>query len=113
MTNLTKTQQAEVKKEIDKQVKKELSKQLFEKTAVIGSEFKKQITTALIAAFGLVIALSWQTLIKKFIEVTPKSGSLLYHPYLADLYTAILVTLFGTLAILIISRWAKKPEIHG
>ena len=79
------------------------------KLSLIRSEFKKQTTTALIAAFGLVIALSWQTVIKKIVDSIPKTGILLYHPYLADLYTAIIITFIGAIAILMISFWANRP----
>ncbi len=114
MAELTKKQQEEVKEEVNKQVEKQvdkqLSKRLFEKTTRLRTEFKKQTVTALIAAFGLVIALSWQEVIKKIIaDIIPKSGILLYHPYLTDLYTALVVTAVGAIAILILSRWSQSP----
>ncbi len=113
MPELTKQQQKEVKEEVSKQVEKEvnkrLNKQLFERSKLIGSEFKRQTSTALIAALGFIIALSWQTLLRKFVEDLPKTDYLLKHPYLADFYTAAIVTLLGIIAIMFISRWAKKP----
>ena len=78
------------------------------KISLIKSEFKKQTTTALVAAFGLVIALSWQDLIKKIVSNIPKRGILLYHPYLEQLYIALIVTLIGAVAILIITTWANR-----
>ena len=110
MAELTKKQQEEVKKEVDKEVDKHLHKRLFEKTTRLRTEFKKQTVTALIAAFGLVIALSWQEVIKKLINSIPKSGILLYHQYLTDLYTALVVTIIGAIAILILSRWSQTPS---
>ena len=80
------------------------------KISLIKSEFKKQTTTALIAAFGLVIALSWQELIKKLMASLTNRGILIYHPYLADIYTAIIVTFIGALAILIITFWANREN---
>ena len=111
MVKLTKNQQVQVEKQVEKEVYKRLkerSRRLLEKASTVRTEFKKQTTTALIAAFGLVIALSWQTVIKKIVENITKSGILLYHPYLADLYTAIVVTLLGTVAILIITKWSSS-----
>jgi hypothetical protein len=126
---LTNQQQQEVKKEVAKQLKvgeKKLEKEIEKKVEAklhkkllskskqtatyFGSEFKKHASTALIAAFGLVMALSWQTVIKKYVENLPKSGVLLDHPYLADLYTAIIITIIAVIGIALISRWAKKPE---
>lgn len=106
MADLTKAQQAEVKKEVDKR----LLSRLKEGAISYKNEARKQTTTALIAAFGLVIALSWQTVIKKVIESIPKSGVLLYHPYLTDLYTAIVVTLTSVAAIMMLSRWSQKAQ---
>jgi hypothetical protein len=104
MADLTKAQQAEVKKEVDKR----LLNRLKEGALSYKTEARKQTLTAIIAAFGLVIALSWQTVIKGFIESLPKSGILLYHPYLADLYTAIIVTLISVAAIMILSKWSQN-----
>jgi hypothetical protein len=124
---LSKQHQLEVKKEVDKQVneklgqrEKELEKKIEkkvyrsviskskQKAVFFGMKFKNHLSTALIAAFGLVMALSWQTVIKKVIEDIPKSDILSQHPYLADLYTAIAVTFIAVLAILLISKWANK-----
>ena len=75
--NLTKEQQKEVKEEVKKQVEqqeiiveKRLHRKLFEKTAYFGSEYKRQTLTAITAAFGLVIALSWQAVIRKIVDET-------------------------------------------
>jgi hypothetical protein len=112
MTNLTSSQQAEVKKEVSKQVEKEvkkrLSKRLWEKSTVFGSEFKKQTATAIIAAFGFLIALVWRDLISKAIKETTYIQSLEMYPYLAELYIALVVTVVAVIGIAIISKWAKK-----
>jgi len=110
MTDLTEKQKKEVQEEVDKEVDKQLHKRLFEKTTRLRTEFKKQMLTALIAAFGLVIALSWQEVIKKIIADIPKSGRLLYHPYLTELYTALVVTIIGAIAILILSKWSQPSS---
>jgi hypothetical protein len=106
MADLTKAQEAEVKKEVDKRLLNRLKEGVFS----YRGEFRKQTLTAIIAAFGLVIALSWQTVIKGFIGSIPKSGILLYHPYLADLYTAIVVTVVSVAAILLLSHWSQKAQ---
>lgn len=106
MTDLTKAQQAEVKKEVDRR----LLSRLKNGALSYKGEFRKQALTAIIAAFGLVIALSWQTVIKGFIDSIPKTGILLYHPYLTDLYTAVIVTLIGAAAIMLLSKWSQKAQ---
>lgn len=107
---LTKTQQKEVEKHVEKQVKKHIHKRLFEKSLMFGSEFKKQISTALIAAFGFIIALVWRDLISKLVQENIKLATLEQHPYLAALYTALIVTVIAIIAIALISRWAKKES---
>lgn len=89
---------------------KKISYHLKEKSSRFRAEFRKQTTTALITAFGLVIALSWQSVIKKYFEGVAPPGIVAKYPYLADVYTAILVTLFGVIGILLISRWANPPH---
>lgn len=108
MTELTKQQQAEVKKEVA-QKEKTLVHRMREHTVAYKTEVRRHTVTAIIAAFGLVIALSWQTVIKKVIDTIPKTGILLYHPYLTDLYTAIIVTTISVAAIMILSKWANQP----
>ncbi len=81
-----------------------------EKAKLFRKEFKKQTVTALIAAFGLVIALSWQEVIKKVVETIPKTGILLYHPYLAEIYTALIVTIIGVVGILILSKLGETQQ---
>ncbi|OIO80379.1 hypothetical protein AUJ84_03680 [Candidatus Pacearchaeota archaeon CG1_02_32_132] len=102
--DLTKTQQAEVQKEVKKQIK------VLQRTKEIGSEFKKQASTAMIAGLSLLVALAWKDLIFKLIENYTSLTLLEKYPFIADLYTAVLLTLIGVIGIMIISRWAKKPE---
>ena len=125
MPELTKQQQAEVKKEVQsqvaeierkiesetkKRVQKHLSKHLLKKTALFGSEFKKQTSTAIIAAFGFIVALVWRDLIQKVIQEYTKTTLLETHPYISLLYTAIVITLISVIGIALVTRWAKKPE---
>lgn len=113
MAQLTKSQQEEVKKEVDKQtakIEKRLSKQLLKKTETLSAEYRKQLSTTLIAAFGLVMALSWQTVIRKAVDGLPKWSFVERYPALADLYSALIITLVATLAILAITHQMKKAE---
>jgi ATP/ADP translocase len=123
--NLTKSQQIEIKKEVNKQVhkaeiqiekeiKKKFHKRLLsrtkEKSIILHSKFKEQASTALIAAFGFLIALVWRDLIVKAVKEAVKIESMNKYPYLVELYTAIVVTIVAILGISLISRWAQKPN---
>lgn len=113
MATLTKKQQEEVKKEVDRQtdrLEKRLSKQLLEKTETLGAAYKKQLSTALITAFGLVMALSWQTVIRKAVDGLPRWSFIRNNPALIELYSALIITFIATIAILAITRQMKKAE---
>jgi hypothetical protein len=126
---LTKTQRAELRKEVKAEVKtqvkaehKGLQKQIensiqrrilqiSKKTAsFFGSEFKKQASTALIAAFGFIVALAWRDLITKVVNENVPQSTLQQYPYLHLLYSALIVTFIAAIGIGLISHWSKKKE---
>lgn len=76
----------------------------------VKSEFRNQTAAAIIAAFGLVIALSWQTVIREITDSIPKTAFIQKYPFIASIYTAIIVTAFAVIGILIVSRWSKKAQ---
>ena len=106
--NLSTKERTEVKKEIKKALLHRAKKPL----SVIHQEFKTQVSGAIIAAFGFVIALAWKDLIVKLLANLTKTDLLIKYPYLAQLYTALIITIFAVIGILLISRWAQKPEVQ-
>lgn len=101
--DLTQKQQAEVQKEVKKQLK------IIQKTQEFSSEFKKQAATAMIAAFGFLIALEWRDLITLIVEDFTTTRYIT-NTYAAAIYTAIIVTAIAVIGIALISRWSKQPE---
>lgn len=96
--NLSDKERIEVKKEI----KKAFAQKLLEKSSVFHSKFKEQTSTAIITAFGLVVALAWKDVITQIVgSITPTQNLLI---------TAIIVTIVSIIGIALISRWAKKPD---
>ena len=63
------------------------------------TEMKKAMNTAIIAAFGFLIALVWKEVIVEYVEtltaISPVSGKL---------FSAILVTLIAVIGIVIVTR---------
>jgi hypothetical protein len=96
--NLSKKERKEVKKEIDLAV----HKKLITKTETFRSEFKKQTAAAIITAFGLVIALAWKDVITDLISKLNFAQGIIL--------SAIVVTAFSVIGILIVSRWAKAGD---
>ncbi|MFZ5954853.1 MAG: DUF5654 family protein [Nanoarchaeota archaeon] len=83
-----------------KNVKKEASN--FKK------EFKKQTFTAISAALGFLIALSWREpisdLITKIVEEAGLTKDLIRYKFLS----AIIITVICVLFLIIISKWSSK-----
>jgi len=68
-------------------------------------EFNKTLATALVAAFGLVIGLSWNELIKAYFS------SLNYLETIhSNLLQTLLVTLIGVIAIMIVTKILRKKK---
>ena len=78
-------------------VKEQLSK--FQK------EFKKAISTALMAAFGLIIALAWKDVITEYVN---KLTSL--TPVHSALIIALIITLICVSGILIVQKILSPKE---
>ncbi len=81
-----------------------------EKTLYLQSQFKEHSSTAIIAALSFVIGLTWKDFIVKIIDNLLKPHIVNKYPYLSELITAIVVTLFAIIAITFVSRWAHKQE---
>lgn len=80
-------------------------------TAVkLGNETRSQVVTAIVAAFGFLIALVWKDTITgavtHFVEELSFSGP----PVLLTFYTTLLTTLIAVVGIVLITRWGKKSE---
>ena len=99
--------------EVSEQAKKELLYLLSntkEKGLLLHSKFKEHTSTAIIAAFSFLIALAWRDLVIKLVENYIKPSTLMTHPYLSELISAFIVTIFSVLAIIFVSKWAGKEK---
>ncbi len=71
------------------------------------NELKKAINTAIIAAFGFLIALAWRDLIQKGIEELVKDNAL--H---SQLISTLIITIVSVLGILIVTRiFSEKKDV--
>lgn len=74
-------------------------------------EFRGHVTTAIVAAFGFLIAFSWRDAISstlnRFIEKVELPAQLAnFYSFL----TAIILTLICILGIIIVSRWGARKK---
>jgi len=74
------------------------------------NETKKHVVTAIVAAFGFIIALVWRDTIKESISTFVTNFSISGPPALITLYTAIITTIIAAIGIVLITRWSSKPE---
>lgn len=72
------------------------------------TEFKKQTATAIMAAFGLIIALAWKDVVTALVAKLNLTGGGTGLNSLT--VTALVLTLVSVLGILLISKWAKSEE---
>lgn len=98
-------------KNLNKQLPKHLSNHLISKNEFLSSQVKHHTTTAIIAAFSFLIALAWKDFLVKIVTALTAPITLEKYPYIADMYSAIIITIIAVLGIVIITKWAKKPEV--
>lgn len=100
---------AEIDKKIEEVKKlsfvKKVSKRTFTSAKFLGKEFEKSINTAIIAAFGFIIALAWRDAITEYVSLVTKVTA-----FEEKLVTAILVTIISVTGILIITKLLPIEE---
>jgi uncharacterized membrane protein YcjF (UPF0283 family) len=98
--DLSKTERKEVVKEINKRI----ATRVVQHAGELKTEFRKQTSTAIMAAFGLIIALSWKDVIT---DLVSQIGFVKSYGLLV---TAVILTFVSVLGILIVSYWAKSDS---
>lgn len=87
-----------------KEVGKMIANKALSHANVLRNEFKKQTSTAIMGAFGLIIAFSWKDVITDLvnkIEFVKSYGLLI---------SAVILTLISIIGILLVSNWAKSDS---
>jgi uncharacterized membrane protein YcjF (UPF0283 family) len=92
------------RKEVVKEINKKLAESVKSHASELKNEFKKQTSTAIMAAFGLIIALSWKDVITDWVN---RIGFVKSYGLLV---TAIAMTFVSVFGILLVSKWAKSDE---
>lgn len=68
-------------------------------------EIKKSISTALVAAFGFIIALTWRDVITLYVGLLTS-----INPISGKIVEALIVTIISVLGILIVTRFLSVKE---
>ena len=69
-------------------------------------ETKKQLLTALVAAFGFLIALEWRDVISGYVNLIES-----FSPIQGQLIGAIIVTVIAVLGIIIVNQLLSEPQL--
>lgn len=73
------------------------------------TEFKRQMRLAITAAIGFTIAFAWRNAVfDTFLLYVSRVLDVSADHYLSEIYTAIAITLFGVLLILITSKLLRE-----
>jgi len=101
-----------LKKELDKEKEKtrfavDLS---LKSIKVFEQEARKQVMTAVMAAFGFLLALVWRDTIVNYASHIVDFFKFPAPEILGILYTTILTTFIAVVGIVVLSRWTPKKE---
>jgi hypothetical protein len=72
------------------------------------NNFREHTITAIIAAFGFLVALSWREPIQKTIDKIIINFNMSGNEILIQVITAALVTLIAVFALILLSKWESK-----
>ena len=76
------------------------------------AEVRKTIAASLAAAFGFVIALLWNEVVKAGLAVAKinlAAGDVDFVQWLGFIVTAVVITVVMIVLIIVIGRWGSKP----
>jgi len=110
ISKISKKDQQKIEKEVKKKLHKRLLSATKSKTIFLKAKFREHTSTAMIAAFGFLIALVWRDLISAVVKGNTSITLLEKYPYAAELWSALIITIIAIIGIAFVSRWATKPE---
>lgn len=93
-----------------KLVKKSI-KGIISSSSELKSEIKKNTLTAILAAFGLIIALVWRDAIQEIVTEIVKRFEIDGTGYIYQIITAMLVTIICVMGILFVSKLKGQEDV--
>ena len=76
--------------------------------ALLKSEIRKNTATAILAAFGFIIALVWKDVITQGVDALIKLLNLTGSGYMFTIISALITTVICVIGIIYFSRWSEK-----
>jgi len=91
----------------NKKIKK-VSTKIKTAAKTLKQETKKNVISAITAAFAFLIALAWRDVIKEYVNKIIEKLALQGTNPLVQLYATLLTTIICVLGIIIVSKWSNK-----
>ena len=76
----------------------------------LGNETRRHVVTAIAAAFGFLIALSWRDTIQGVVTHLISNFSFSGPPLILTFYATLITTLIAVVGIVLVTKWGKKPN---
>ena len=76
-----------------------------DKAKKLNNKLKESLNTAIVAAFGFLIALVWKDVITEYVNTLVS-----YSPVQGKLFSALIITIIGVIGILIMTSLLSKKE---
>jgi len=108
MTKLTKKEEKVIKQEVRKRLHKRVYSRARDAGLRFKKEFKKHTVTAITAAFGFLVALSWRTPIQNSVNQAIISLGLVGKEIYIEYASALAITIIAVMAIMIVSKWSAE-----
>jgi len=96
------------KAKLPKNIHLELVARTKESAAQLRQETRKHVVTAVIAAFGFIIALVWKDVIQSYVNLIVQRLTLSGPEHLILFYTALITTIIAVIGIAIVNKWGNK-----
>lgn len=77
----------------------------------LGNETRRQVITAIVAAFGFLIALTWRDAIQGVVNQLISDLSFQGPPMILTFYATLITTLIAVVGIVLVTKWSKGEEI--
>ena len=88
--------------------KKPIDYKLFSAAKKVQQEIRKNISTAILAAFGFMIALVWRDVIQQGVNILIEITNLKGVGFIYTFVTALITTVICVVGIIYFSRWGEK-----
>lgn len=86
------------------------AEKLIAATEKLKREVRRNMVTAITAAFGFMIAFVWRDAIQESVDKIVAAIGLAGETYFFRIVSALIITVIAVVGLMFVSRWAEKKE---